>query len=410
MDVMALPHSVASEQALLGVILTDNDNFERVSAQLPADDFFVPLHAALYRIIGGLLNERLEANPITIAHKAPAELGDKPTLIAMMAGLFEASASCTDPASLAYVVSELAYQRRLIGTAAELTKAANAHDVERARELQGRIAELTANFVRVGADNPLAQLRTAFKEACEARGMMKTSVPAWDETFGGIFKGSRYIIAGHGGAGKSALALNIAWNMAKAGLKTRWLSYEESPSALWWRILAREARVPVAAFRNGLSEAQKAIVTKKQEEVLGHDFMGFYGLSDLGQMVGACGACDLIVLDGITSAPAPGASNKIEKAGVVTEYCAAMAQKTGAAVIMLAHVNSDSIKTGASMTGIYGGQAATFDPEGIVDLRWADDSKRITTMNVIKNRYGAAGAKVNIGFDGNFQTYYTVSQ
>lgn len=399
------PHSPASEQTLLGLILLDNKNFDLVSGQLPASDFYVPLYAAIYEAMAKIIADRREANPMTIVHQLDAAHGDKQSLIMQMVGMLELAGSCTHAPSVAYVVSELAYQRKLISAADQLSKAANANQVEVARQLQGEIALLTASFVKTTKETPLNQLSMAYKAACEAKGMMPTGFKVWDDIFGGLFAGNRYTIAGHAGAGKSAMALYIAWNMAKQGKRVRWLSYEEKPDALWWRILAREAKVPVHSFRMGLTEAQKVKVINAQAELQGYDFLGFYGLPDVPSMIGNCGECDLIVLDGVSSAPAPGANTKVDKAGIVGDYCQLIAQKTGAAVIMLSHVNSDSIKGGASATGLYGGQAATFDPEGIVDLRWADDSKTICTMQVIKNRYGNAGKKVNIYFDGQFQTY-----
>lgn len=396
---MKLPHSVTAEQALLGLIMAEPKRFDIVAERLTADDFYVPLYAEIYRTAESLLSEKLEPNPIAVSERMDCQpWGGTESVLQECVAFYEAASTSADMATIAYVVSEHAYQRKLIAAAGELTKAANDNRVEDAKAYQKLIAELSQTFVQRQATTPLIQVREALTKAKQKTNMLKSGVYGWDNQFGGLFKGSRYIIAGHGGAGKSALAVNIGWNIAKAGGRVRWLSYEEEPHALWWRIMARETGVPYTAFRHGLSDGQEAELVEKQGRYTGPDFLAFYNVPDVGQMINACGLCDLIVLDGITSAPAEGASNKIEKAGVVTEYCAKLAAKTGAAVIMLAHVNSDSLKTGASMTGIYGGQAATFDPEGIIDLRWADDNRRAITMKVLKNRYGASGLTETLNF------------
>jgi len=394
---MMMPHSAIAEQGLLGLIMCDNSRYDVVAERLTIEDFYVPMHAVIYKTAGELISSRMEANPISISEKMDCgAFGGQNAMLLHFTEMYDAASRADDVSTLAFIVSEHAYQRKLIVAAGELTKAANENRVEDAKGYQAIIAELSQTFSNQRPENPNDQLRKALSQSQKTDNMMKTGIYAWDNNFQGVFKGSRYIIAGHGGAGKSALAINMSWNMACDGKKVRWLSYEEETHALWWRIMARVSGVPYTAFRHGLSEDQRYQVSAKQDILMDKDFLAFYNIPTPSDMINACGQCDLVVLDGITSAPAEGATNKIEKAGVVTEYCARIAAKTGAAVIMLAHVNSDSVKTGASMTGIYGGQAATFDPEGIVDLRYADEDRSAVAMKVLKNRYGPAKKDVDL--------------
>lgn len=396
---MMQPHSPAAEQATLGIILSNNDLYSIVDERLQAGDFYVPLYADVYTAIGELIKSGMVANPISVAEKLEGKHGTNAELLAHFTEMYEMAGLNGSISTSAYLVAEHAYQRRLIAAATELSKAATENRVEDAKAWQAALAELTTSFSNQNVETPLLQIKRAFHAAKKHNNMMLTGIHGWDSLFYGLFKGSRYIIAGQGGAGKSALAINIAWNMAKSGKRVRWLSYEEEPDAIWWRIMSREANEAYTSFRKGLTERQEANVATVQNNILGHDFLSFFNVPDLGSMINACGECDLIVLDGITSAPAQGAANKIEKAGIVTEYCAKLAAKTGAAIIMLAHINSESAKNGASMTGIYGGQAATFDPEGIVDLRWFDDEHKTIKMTVLKNRYGASGKDALLNFN-----------
>lgn len=409
---MLLPHSVPAEQGLLGLIMQNNDVFDWVDGRLPPDDFYVPLYKRMYEVIGQLIRSNLNANPITVNEALKAEGFETVdgALLPHIGNIMEnagLSGGRDSINSLAHVISQRALERKIIILSQALHEAVQANKPDDYRKLQEELAQTHQAFGAVQPVEAIDQLRAAFKAACQGNTMMPTHYPAWDDAFGGIFPTSRYIIAGHGGAGKSALAVNIAWNMARDGKKVRWLSYEEKPEALWWRIIAREADIPITSLRKGLTERQKVQVSDASDKMAGVDFKSFYMVPDVGQMIEACGPCDLIVLDGITSAPAPKAESKVDKAGIVTEYCANLAAKTGAAVIMLAHVNSDSLKNGASMSGIYGGQAATFDPEGIVDLRReqvgdaiGQERAKIITMTVLKNRYGEEGKKYRLIFNG----------
>lgn len=405
------PHSPAAEQALLGMLMLDNGNYELVKGQLPADEFYVPLYREMYKAVGGLLENKQEATPITVASKVAGTLfGSEQDLIPEFTAIFDSASRGQSVTTYAYYISQKAYERKMICYAKALTEAVTANKMDDVKIIQTDIAVLAQTFVQIRPENPLQQLQDSFKAACMGGHMMKTGVGNWDDAFGGLFKGSRYIIAGHGGVGKSAFAVNLAWNLAGTGKKVRWITFEEDANALWWRIQARFGKVHIGNFRNGLSDEFQTKVIHAHDELLNHDFLVYQNLDKVGNIIQTCGLCDLIVIDGMTSWPIPDAT-KIEKAGIVTEYAKTIADRTGAAVIVLSHVNGDGIKNGSSITSIYGGQAATFDPEGIVELRFSDKEalehaeEREIKMHVIKNRYGPPNIVKKFMYCGKYQSY-----
>lgn len=408
-----LPHSAASEQALLGILMQDPTEYPTIRDAVSPEDFYIPLHAEVYRSIGRLVEQKMEPSPIVIAERLPSEFGTPAELRGFFSELMNNASLGNDAYTFGSVILQYSHQRQIIGTAERLALAARANNVTDMQVLQRKLSELHAMAKVNKPETPLEQAQGAFKAACQTNSMLQTGILAWDKTLGGIFPGSRYIIAGHGGAGKSALAVNIAWNMALDGKRVRWLSYEEKPEALWWRIMAREAMVPITSFRYGLTQRQQVTVHERAGRVFQYDFKAFYGVQTVPQMIAECGPCDLIVLDGMTTAPAPGGDTMVDNAGIVTRYCATLAERTGAAVIILAHINSDAVKNGATMAGIYGGQAATFDPEAIVEVRRADmedkmpGPKRIN-LSVIKNRYGESGVKKELVFNGEYMKFTDV--
>lgn len=409
---MISPHSVYAEQGLLGLIMLDNSNYELVKGQLPPDEFYIPMYQALYKAIEVIIGSGMEANPITLSEKLSNDVwGDATKLNSDFNLIFDSASRSMSATSLAYVISQRAHERRMIEAAKLLTQAVEGNDADKAKEMQLHISQLMQTFSNVRPENPLEQLRKSFEAAKVGGLMMKTNVRGWDDAFGGLFKGSRYIIAGHGGIGKSAFTINLAWNMAVAGKKVRWISFEEKPEAIWWRIQSRFGKVSVSHFREGLDEKEQTQIMTVQEKLIGPDFLAYENICTVGQIIQTCGNCDLVVIDGITSWPLPQAESKVEKAGIVTEYAKTIADRTGATVIMLSHVNGDGIKNGASITGLYGGQAATFDPEAIVELRFAEKEvpngvmEREVKMFVIKNRYGPPNITKSFMYNGRHQTY-----
>lgn len=68
-----------------------------------------------------------------------------------------------------------------------------------------------------------------------------TGIDWWDEFAGPLRRGNTYVIAGYPGAGKTTLALNLAWSMAKAGQKV-WYYCMELASEETFEVLAGHIR------------------------------------------------------------------------------------------------------------------------------------------------------------------------
>ena len=408
---MILPHSSAAEQALLGLIMLDNTSLDLVRDQLPDTEFYIPLYRAMFQACCRLADLNMEISPISISSQlSGSEFGDEGTLNGQLTSIFDSASRANNITTYGYIISQKAHDRRMIEMAKLLTVAVESNKPDDAKIHQEALSTAVQTFSQMSPETALSQLQSSFKKASTGGQMLKTGVHGWDEAFGGLFKGSRYIIAGHGGIGKSAFTVNLAWNMAAAGRRIRWITFEEDADALWWRVQSRFAEVSIGQFRQGLNESHKAKVADVQGELIGPDFIVYKNISSPSAIIQMCGKCDLIVIDGITSWPLPNAESKVDKAGIATEHAKTIADKTGASVILLSHVNGDGIKNGASITGLYGGQAATFDPEGIVELRFADKEATVgawreVKMHVIKNRYGPPGIVKSFAYEGQYQRY-----
>lgn len=409
-----LPHSEAIEQALLGLLMVDNDKIVDTESQISQGSFYVPMHWVIYKTIAELNKAGLESNPFTISERIKTkeqfkDIIDLSYLKQVFSLVMENTQFVGSASSTIYQLNTFKFQREVLALAELLQAAAKIHDVTGVEAAQKALAELHNQAIIKPAPLPIEQFQKAFQSAIKGGDMLPTGLSEWDNKIGGIFKGSRYIIAGHASVGKSAMALNIAWNMAKDGRRVRYLSFEEDADALLWRVMSREMCIPITSFRKGLTEHQQVIATEEQDKLSKHDFLVFYKLPDVTQMIGMCGLCDLVVIDGISAFPAPSDYTKIDKAGYVLDQCQLIAHRTGAAVIALSHINSDGLKHGPGFGSLYGGQAATFDPETIVELRWDEDTAKLKIKriegHIIKNRYGASSQTMGFEFAGEFMTY-----
>jgi replicative DNA helicase len=407
------PHSVPSEQAIIGMLMNDNTLFDLIRDRLKPEDFYVPLYRDMFVQGLQLVRENLEFSPPVVIKRLVGKSDiTEAELYGQLTSIFEAVGFARDIISVAYVVSECALQRRLIDAAGKLTIAAEANNVQEAEAWQKEIASLTRSVSHFVPETVSEQVASAVNAAHNKNKMMKTGLASWDRAFGGMFREKLYMISGHGGAGKSALGVTLAWNMAKDGRKVRWVSWEEDREAVWGRILARECRIDSKSIREGsLTDSQSDLLTGKGNEIMHHDLLCYYKLKDKGHIIDACGKCDLIVIDGLSRFPVSGGLSVMERVQEAMQAMGDISLKTGAAILILAHVNGDSVKNGAGISGVYGGQAATFDPEGIVDIRRSDDTvgengRRAITLTVVKNRYGPEGIKIPLFFEGPYHNFY----
>lgn len=399
--------SVVAEQALLGTLMADNRHFEAVIGVLDEQDFYVRQNQWTYTAMVKLYGEGAEVSPITLRNRLPVK--HHVELFRYLTSLFENAGYSQNVSNLIAVIKECRYRRDLAEASGQVMAAVDAEDVEALMAAQDKVVSITAKFSFRKPETPTEQMRETLEAGRDGKMLMKTGIFQLDKAIGGMTHNARYAIAGHAGVGKTAFALNIAWNMAKDGRKVRYLAFEGGKMGIWQRLLARECGVPITAFRHGLSEQQEAKVIEKQGEVVAHDFLVHANLPDLHTMITLCQGCDLIVVDGVSSAPAPSARNMIERVQVVSDLCKNLSEKTDAAVISLYHVNSETLKSKPSLTSLYGGQAATFDPEVILELRKQDldavGRHKVIEGHVLKNRYGSEGGVLNLNFDGEYMTY-----
>ena len=270
-DVRVQPHNIEAEQALLGALLLNNDIYERIVSIVQAHHFYDPVHGRIWEAAARRIQKNALASPVTLkpflAEDAGlAELGGTDYL-ARLAG---AAISIVAARDYAEVIRDLAMRRDLIRIGDEIQGRATdvAEDIEPAAQITAAEAQLytlaekgkyEGGFVTFAK---AAELATAMINAAFQRGggLAGTSsgLQELDYKLGGLRKSDLLILAGRPSMGKTALATNIAFNIARHhrqekqpdGEKTTidggsvgFFSLEMSSEQLANRILAAEARI-----------------------------------------------------------------------------------------------------------------------------------------------------------------------
>src|SRR5579871_4420135 len=223
------PHNIELEQALLGAILVNNEAFYRVSDFLEPRHFFEPIHQKLYEIAASLVRVGKTATPITLKTFLPPDL-DVAGLTASqyLARLAAEATTVINASDYGRTIYDLAIRRSLIVIGEEMVNAA--YDAPVDEKPQDQIEQAERNLYELaetgrydGGFQRFAQaLTTAVEMAAHAYQRdgklsgLATGLKDLDRMMGGLQKSDLVILAGRPGMGKTALATNLAYNVAKA--------------------------------------------------------------------------------------------------------------------------------------------------------------------------------------------------
>lgn len=273
------PHNIEAEQSLLGAILVNNDAFYRVSDFLEPKHFFEPIHQTIFETASSLIRAGKIATPVTLKTFLPADtdLGGM-TVGQYLARLAAEATTIINAHDYGRTIYELALRRDLIGIGTDMVNVAFDAPVDFApraqiEDAERRLYELAESGRYDGGFQRFAQALTvavdmaakAFQRDGKLSGIA-TGLRDLDIKMGGLQPSDLVIVAGRPGMGKTALATNIAYNVAKAhraevqadgtmksinGGIVGFFSCEMSAEQLATRILAEQTGIASSTIRRG---------------------------------------------------------------------------------------------------------------------------------------------------------------
>ncbi|MDA9062135.1 replicative DNA helicase [Planktomarina temperata] len=276
---LGVPHSIEAEQQLLGAILTNNGLFDRVAQILRAEHFYDPVHARIFETAAARIAKNNLASPVTLKafledDAGLAELGG-PAYLMRLAGAAISSFAVRDYAEMIY---DLAIRRELIEVGNDIAAKAARVDVQ--SEPKEQIVEAEQKLYALAEQGQTEQgfqsFLTAVTDAVKVANAayqregglagVSTGLIDMDKKLGGLHRSDLLILAGRPSMGKTSLATNIAFNIARAykkGITTSgeegavdggvvgFFSLEMSAEQLASRILSEVAEIPSNQIRRG---------------------------------------------------------------------------------------------------------------------------------------------------------------
>ena len=278
-DTETLPHNIEAEQQLLGAILTNNEVYDRIASLVKPVHFFDPVHQRIFERAAARIQKNALASPVTLKpffedDAGLAELGG-PSYLARLAGAAISAYAARDYAQMIY---DLAVRRELIGLGRDIS--AKAAKVEVDSEPRDQIIEAEQRLYKLGeqghAERGFQSFLKAVTDAVNVANAayqrdgglagISTGLTDLDRKLGGLHPSDLLILAGRPSMGKTSLATNIAFNIAKAHRRGRlpdggegsieggvvgFFSLEMSAEQLAARILSEASEVPSEQIRRG---------------------------------------------------------------------------------------------------------------------------------------------------------------
>jgi replicative DNA helicase len=377
LDIQHAPANLEAEQALLGVLLYDNGAAERLSDALAASHFFEPFHGRLFGAIQGHVRRGHLAEPILLAEQFSRDpafeaLGG----VRYLADLVDRAPPASNAADYGRVIYDLALRRDLIRIGGDIAAAAQAGDPDLSAKDQIELAEQQlyalaetgapstgfAEFAKslAGAVDMAAE---AFRRDGGISGLA-TRLTDLDRQLGGLHPSDLIILAARPAMGKSALAANIAFNVARhyawepqpdGGRKTvsggvvAFFSLEMSAEQLALRILAEVADVPSDRIRRGeINAVEFARIREGAAEIaeapLYMDDTGGLSIGKLGaraRRLKRTYGLDLIVVDylQLVTNDDTRIENRVQAVSQVTQGLKALAKELAVPVIALSQLS-----------------------------------------------------------------------
>ena len=376
-DAETAPHNLDAEQAFLGALLYDNEMYHRVADWLKPSHFYDPVHGRIFETAADLIGRGSLADAVVLKTQFDRddglrEIGGTTYLAVLMEGAVTGNAAV----EYAKIIYELALRRELIRIGNDLANSATGDIDIAARQLIQDIEQKLYNLAEEGsASRGFVSFKQALAESVESASAayerdgglagISSGLRELDRKLGGLHPSDLIILAGRPSMGKTSLATNIAFNVAKAyqyeiqpdgarktvnGGVVGFYSLEMSAEQLATRLIADHTSIPGYMIRQGTIDA--AQYEEIRDGVLEIQGLPLY-IDDTGGLpISALAArarrlkrthgLDLIVVDYlqlVTSSRARAGASRVEEVSEVTQNLKALAKELSVPVIALSQLS-----------------------------------------------------------------------
>lgn len=371
------PHNIEAEQGLLGAILVNNDAFYRVSDFLEPKHLFEPINSLIFETAASLISAGKIATPVTLKTFVPAEtdIGGM-TVAQYLARLAAEATTIINAQDYGRTVYDLSIRRDLIRVGEDMVNVAFDAPVDFApraqiEDAEKKLYDLAESGRYDGGFQKFSQALTVAVDMAAAAysrdgnlSGLASGLRDMDIKMGGLQPSDLIVLAGRPAMGKTALATNIAFNIAQKwrgeiqpdghmksvdGGVVGFFSLEMSAEQLATRILAERTGISSSSIRRGgISESD---FDKIRDHSIEMQNLPFYvddsgGLS-ISQLTARARrlkrqkGLDLLIIDYIQLLSGSGrrSDNRVQEITEITTGLKALAKELSVPIIALSQLS-----------------------------------------------------------------------
>ena len=262
------PQNIEAEQSVISAMLIDNKTIEKVSQLLKPADFYRPSHQIIYQAVLHLHGKNEPVDLVTMTEELKNE--DKLdaaggiSYLTLLANVVPTSANALYHAR---IVENNAIKRQLADSGAAIA-ALSYQDEDEVQSLLDKAEQTLLSLSQRKSRSAFVPIHDAVSTTMDHLGELITShrtitglptgFAALDDLTGGLHPSDFIILAARPSMGKTALALNIAQNVALRGAKegeapkrVAYFSLEMSGEQLAQRMICAEADADIRLLRSG---------------------------------------------------------------------------------------------------------------------------------------------------------------
>lgn len=427
-----LPQSAEAEQAVIGSMLIDPECIPVVIEQLRPDDFYTEENRRIFETIYSMFNNAMRIDAVTVLDQLKSaglydDAGGRAYLMQLMdvtptsAGVREYAAIVRDKSMLRAIAQAGAEIEKLAfeggGTAADIAELAEQkiYNVRQGREIKGLshiknvIMDLYAQLdERSRSDSDIPGISTGFRDL--------------DHALTGLNKSDLILVAARPGMGKTAFALNIALNAAKASKKDVVVfQLEMSKDQLASRFLASEALIESQKLKTGNLAEDDWIKIARATNVLAKTriYVDDNPAITVAEIKAKCrrlgDGLGLIVIDYLQLMQSGGRrnDNRTQEVAEISRALKIMAKELNVPVVCLSQLSraAEQRADKKPMLSDLRESGAIEQDADIVMFIYRDDyynedseQKNVAEIIIAKNRHGATGS-INLQWIGQYTTF-----
>jgi replicative DNA helicase len=401
-------NDIEAEQSVLGAIFLESSVLDDITF-LEERDFSVPRHQSIYKVMRYLEKKSQPVDLITVMN-AIARFGN----IEDMGGvsyLSKLSASCPTTANVEFyarIVRSKAMERRMKNTA-DIIQGMSRDDYESDEEFFSYVENLITdlrpqdNAKMLNFSETKEEYYTHLKTPAE---FIQTGFSEYDKWAQGLWRGWLFISAGRPSVGKTALALQRIYGVAKQkqGVVLVW-SQEMKRNALKDRMMSAQTGIAYQKIKmKNLNEKEQGLLDWAYKEF---EYLPIYMQDSSGvtideikatakQFKKKYGKIAMIVVDylQIMSIPQTKGDTRALAIGRVTGQAKQIAMDMDCCFMMLSQMTRESDKRGRPLLSDLKESSSIEQDADVVEFLWSEGEK--TSQGKIINQTFAKGRDIGV--------------